>query len=186
MIRGKPQDTRGEHPWSVPVAVANVPETGLHVGLAAADRIRSSVAKLAGLRSLPRLEVTFDLIPHGRDGVHVVGRLSATVGQTCVVSLDPMETEVEEDIDLIFAPQAPMLVDEGGETIEIIAENGIEPLTGGTVDLGSLATEFLILGIDPYPRKPDAVFDPPATSDGSAGPFAALAAIKGGDKAGNG
>ena len=26
-------------------------------------------------------------------------------------------------------------------------------LVGGTVDLGAIATEFLILGLDPYPRK---------------------------------
>src|SRR5437763_1281815 len=122
MIRGKSQDTYGEHPWSVPVAVANVPETGRHVVLAADDRTRSSLAKLAELRSLPRLEVVFDLVPHGRDGLHVAGRLSATVGQTCVVSLDPIETEVEENIDLLFAPPKPLLVDEDGETIEIIAE----------------------------------------------------------------
>ena len=29
-----------------------------------------------------------------------------------------------------------------------------EPLIDGKVDLGALATEFLILGLDPYPRKP--------------------------------
>jgi hypothetical protein len=35
-----------------------------------------------------------------------------------------------------------------------------------------------MLGIDPYPRKPDAVFDPPADVEEAAGPFAALAALK--------
>ena len=34
-----------------------------------------------------------------------------------------------------------------------------EPLHDGAVDLGAVATEFLLLGIDPYPRKPDAVFE---------------------------
>ena len=49
----------------------------------------------------------------------------------------------------------------------------------GAVDLGAIATEFLLLGIDPYPRKPGAVFDAPvAEDDPSSHPFAALAALK--------
>jgi hypothetical protein len=52
--------------------------------------------------------------------------------------------------------------------------NGPEPLVGGVVDLGALATEFLILGINPYPRKPEAVFEAPRQAKGDQGPFAAL------------
>ena len=52
-----------------------------------------------------------------------------------------------------------------------------EPLIGGIVDLGALATEFLILGLDPYPRKPDAVFEPPQDRHAGSGPFAALAKL---------
>ena len=49
---------------------------------------------------------------------------------------------------------------------------------GGVVDLGALATEFLILGLDPYPRKPGAVFEPPQDVKPDPGPFAALAGLK--------
>ena len=55
-----------------------------------------------------------------------------------------------------------------------------EALVGGMVDLGAIATEYFLLGIDPYPRKPGAVFDheiaPPDPEDH---PFAALKALKG-------
>ena len=57
-------------------------------------------------------------------------------------------------------------------------DDGPEPLIGGAVDLGAIATEFLILGIDPYPRKPDAVFEAPRPETTSVKPFAALAALK--------
>jgi hypothetical protein len=66
----------------------------------------------------------------------------------------------------------------GGE-VEVPVEDAPEPLVGGQIDLGAIATEFLILAIDPYPRKPDAVFQPPPGGDDSAHPFAALAALKG-------
>ena len=54
----------------------------------------------------------------------------------------------------------------------------VAPLVGGVVDLGALATEFLILGLDPYPRKPGAVFEAPQEVKPDPGPFAALAGLK--------
>jgi hypothetical protein len=50
-------------------------------------------------------------------------------------------------------------------------------MIGGRIDLGALATEFLMLAIDPYPRKPGATFEAPAADPGGH-PFAALAALK--------
>ena len=56
--------------------------------------------------------------------------------------------------------------------------SSIEELVDGAIDLGAIAIEFLILGIDPYPRKADAVFEAPAAGDDPAAhPFAALAAL---------
>jgi hypothetical protein len=60
----------------------------------------------------------------------------------------------------------------------LAAEDAPEPLVGGVVDLGLLATEFLALGIDPYPRKSGAEFTAPAAADDDPKPFAALAALK--------
>ncbi|HEY6993121.1 MAG TPA: DUF177 domain-containing protein [Xanthobacteraceae bacterium] len=168
--------------WSVPLAASEVPESGRHVELAADEAARAAVARLAGLAALPRLDASFDVTPHGRGGLHVLGRVSATVGQTCVVTLEPVTNEIDEAIDLVFSPAAaspPVAGRDGGE-IEVPAENAPEPLVGGRIDLGAIATEFLILAIDPYPRKPDAVFQPPTAGDDTAHPFAALAALKGG------
>jgi Large ribosomal RNA subunit accumulation protein YceD len=163
-------------PWSVPVSVHDVPESGLRVTLAADERTRLAVAELAQIHALPRFEATFELARRGREGLRVVGCLSATVGQTCVVTLDPIDNQVEENIDLVFAPTPASIADLGGA--EDVVLDAPEPLTDGVVDLGAIATEFLMLAIDPYPRKPGAVFDPQASSDDSDHPFAALAALK--------
>jgi hypothetical protein len=50
-----------------------------------------------------------------------------------------------------------------------------EPLTDGSVDLGVIATEYFLLGIDPYPRKEGAVFEAAPAKDPRESPFAALA-----------
>jgi uncharacterized metal-binding protein YceD (DUF177 family) len=168
-----------EKPWSVQVALQEVPETGRSFTLVADERAREAVAKLAGLRSLPRLQAQFEVTPRGRDGFHVAGTISATVGQDCVVTLEPIENEIEEQVDLVFAPPAaPTIVDEEGERVEVTPLDAPEPLIGNSVDLGAIASEFLMLAIDPYPRKAGVAFEPPAKEADTGGPFAALAALK--------
>lgn len=168
-------------PWRVPVAVDDIPEAGQRYALVADEPARAAVARVAGLRDLPRLEAEFEVMRHGAGGLHVVGRLSATVGQNCVVTLEPLDKEVAEAIDLMFMPRAPTAAESEGEDGEAPAiQQGsadVEPLVDGVVDLGALATEFLILGLDPYPRKPGAVFEPPQQRERDDGPFAALAGL---------
>jgi Large ribosomal RNA subunit accumulation protein YceD len=179
-------DKQAPAPWQVPVTIDDVAETGRHFDLVADNDVRAAVARVVGLRDLPRLEANFDVTRHGADGLHVCGRMSATVGQNCVVTLEPLVNEVEEDIDLVFAPPPPQLepkagadeVGEEGSERPQRSWNGPEPLIGGIVDLGALATEFLILGLDPYPRKPGAVFEAPQDVKPDPGPFAALAELK--------
>jgi hypothetical protein len=139
---------------------------------------------MAGLRSLARFEAGFDVTRRGREGLRVVGRISATVEQTCVVTLEPLENLVEEEIDLTFVPSPlPVSPAQDNGAPVTVADDAPEPLIDGKVDLGALATEFLLLGIDPYPRKPGATFNTPAVA-GEAGdrPFAALAALKKGQR----
>jgi hypothetical protein len=161
-------------PWRVPVAVEDIGEEGRHFALVADSDARAGIARMTGLRGLPRLEADFQVTPQGSDGLRVVGRVSATVGQTCVVSLEPLANTIEEDVDLLFIPRSTP--EPTGVEIEKGAKwDEPEALIGGVVDLGVVATEFLILGLDPYPRKPDAVFEPPQDLKPDGGPFAALA-----------
>jgi uncharacterized metal-binding protein YceD (DUF177 family) len=172
--------------WSVPLAITDVSEAGRHLDLVANAQARAAVASLAGLAALPRLEASFDVTRRGRGGLHVVGRVSATVGQTCVVTLEPVENEVDEAIDVAFVPAGATSLEEyGSGEVEVTLEDAPEPLVGNAIDLGAIATEFLILGLDPYPRRPDVVFEtPPAAGDEPAHPFAALAGLKKGQGGG--
>jgi len=168
-------------PCIVPITIDEVPETGRRIVLSADVHARAEIAKLAQLRELPRLEAAFDVTRHGADGLRVVGEVSATVGQTCVVTLEPVSNEVVERIDLVFMPFGQAAARDGGRKNLPVADNDDTPeaLSNGAVDLGAMATEFLLLGVDPYPRKPGVKFDlPPVEKDPSEHPFAALAALK--------
>jgi hypothetical protein len=166
-------------PWRVPVAVEDIPEEGQSFALEADADVRAAIAKMVGLRDLPQLAATFDVTRQRSDGLRVVGRVFATAGQTCVVTLEPLLSPIEEDVDLLFMPRVaptPATAENDNDRGPSDAKrNDPEPLIDGVVDLGGLATEFLILGLDPYPRKPGAVFEPPREHVPDEGPFAALA-----------
>src|ERR1051325_3239689 len=157
--------TDRENPWSVPVVVAQIPETGLHRDIVANAAERRILAEIAGLRELTSADASLDLAPMRGGRVHVTGRVRGRVGQTCVVTLEPVENDIDEAVDLIFAPpeQIPTLAhlieEAAGSDTEI--PDPPEPIMDGMIDLGRLATDALLLAIDPYPRKAGAVFELP-------------------------
>jgi uncharacterized metal-binding protein YceD (DUF177 family) len=170
-------------PWRAPVAVAQVPETGLHRDIEADPRQRQALADLAGLREVLSAEASFDVTPKKGGRFHVTGSVRGRVGQTCVVTLEEIENDIDEEIDLVFAPpelipQMAALAEEA-ERSEAEMPDPPEPIENGVIDLGRLATDALFLGIDPYPRKADAEFEPVAeASDPEDHPFAALKALR--------
>lgn len=170
-------------PWRVPVSVAQIPEIGLHRDIEASAVEREAMAKDAGLREIVSAHASLDVTPMGGGRFHVAGRVRARVGQTCVVTLDPIENDIDEEIDLIFAPSEQIpdladLVDEAAES-DVEIPDPPEPIVNGIIDLGRLATDALFLAVDPYPRRPDAIFEPPVeAADPEAHPFAALKALK--------
>jgi Large ribosomal RNA subunit accumulation protein YceD len=171
-------------PWSVPVAAAQIPDTGLHRDFEADRAEREAMAAVAGLRNILSASASLDLALKRGGRVHVTGRVRARIGQTCVVTLDPIESEIDEDIDLMFAPaeqisQLSDLVEEPAESDTEIPDPP-EPIVNGVIDLGRLATDALFLAVDPYPRKPGAVFEPHLeAADPEDHPFAALKALRG-------
>ena len=180
---GLKKTRRTETPWSIPVRISEIPQEGRSYRLDGDAQIRAAVAAAVGVSALPRLQAELTLTRPGRDELRVTGEVTAVVDQTCVVTLEPVETNVAEPVDLMFTAggeRSPPIV-----AVDLSAGADVpdppEPLENGTVDLGRIAVEFLVLGIDPYPRKPDVSFQPPADApedDAAAHPFAALQALK--------
>ena len=172
-------------PWRVPVIVAQIPDTGLHREIEASAAERKVMAEVAGVREILSANASFDVVPKSGGRLHVTGHVRARVGQTCVVTLDPIENEIEEEVDLIFAPEAEArrladLIEEGQDDEEPpeVADHP-EAIVNGIIDLGRLATDALFLAIDPYPRKPGAVFEAEVVAlDPEDHPFAALKALQ--------
>ena len=175
--------TERRGPWRAFVMVTQIPDDGLHRDIEADQAARDAMAEAAGLREISSARAAFDLAPASGGRVHVTGRVQARIGQTCVVTLDPIENEIDEAVDLMFAPSEQL--SQFAEATEDAADGADEsadppePIENGVIDLGRLATDMLYLAIDPYPRKTGAVFEAQvAAADPDDHPFAALRALQ--------
>ncbi len=167
------KDPLPKDPWrGAPVIVAQIPEAGLHREIEADAAALKAIAEIGGLREVVSARAAFDLTVKSDGKVHVTGRVVARVGQDCVVTLDPIENEIDEQVDLIFAPpeQIPQLADlvDDDSDDDVEMPDPPEPIINGQIQLGRIATDALFLGIDPYPRKEGAVFETEAEAEDSA------------------
>jgi len=180
---GTTNERDARDPWRVLVNVVQIPDAGLHREIEADVATRVVLADMAGLREISSARASFDLTLESRGRVHVAGMVRARIGQTCVVTLDPIENEIDEKVDLMFAPeeQIPQLSNLVDEAIDGVAEipDSPEPIVDGVIDLGRLAIDVLFLAIDPYPRKSGVIFESQvATVDPEDHPFAALKGLQ--------
>jgi hypothetical protein len=172
------------------VAVDRIAPGGLTEHIVATDGERKALATRFDVVAIGELTGLLRLEPWRRGGVKITGRVDAIIVQTCVVTLDPFEVAVRDEISRYFAgrnapgPAAAVL------SVESLEEDAQEVVTGASIDIGEVLAEALGLAIDPYPRKPGAKFesgdDSGQESGSDAGPFAALVKIKATSRTRNG
>jgi len=152
---------------------------------AASDAERAAIAPMLDLVALKRLALSYRLDRAGSGRLRLTGRLQADVTQTCVVSLEPVDAQLEVPVEVEFWPAA--LVDELERNAEEAGSQGLldwpEAVVDGRIDFGPVMYETLATALDPYPKRSGASFDwsqgrPEEAGEGKSGPFAALAALK--------
>ena len=162
------------------VRVDALPREGQAVTIEATPAEREELASFYRLPAIAALTATLRLEPWGQGGARVAGAIHGELTQVCVVSLEPFPATVDEDVDVRFAPptaaNSRSTAIEETQTFSLADHDEPESVIDGKIDLGSLAAELFALGLDPYPRKPGAVFDEGGTdSEPTDSPFAALA-----------
>lgn len=175
----------GEQPLSRPVTLAEVPPEGLDVEIVATEAEREALARLNDIPAVLSLAARLRVRRWRGDGLEATGALAARVRQTCVLSLEEFDADLNEPIEVRFAPpaEAPRPRSRRHEAApeplehEVLGEDPPDPLIGGAADLGTVVAEFLTLALDPYPHKPGAHFVEPAPQDAAVAkvsPFARL------------
>ncbi len=166
-------------PLSRPLSVADLPrERASPVSLAPDPGEAAALARLLEVEAIEGLAFEGSVAPWGAKGWEVAGRLRARITQACVVTLEPVVSDLDFAVSRRFLPDADP-VDPEAE------EDAPEPL-GERIDLGAVVTEALALAIEPYPRAEGAALGerlaaPPGAApltDEAMRPFAGLAALK--------
>lgn len=140
----------------------------------------SAIAERLGLPKLERLDahVALSRLEEGR--IRASGRIKAVLEQSCVATGEPVPSHVDEAFDLLFIPEPASGPDEEIELSQ--DECDVVFHDGRTINLGDALADTLALSLDPYPRSAGAeaaLKEAGVLSEEQAGPFAALAKLKG-------
>lgn len=161
-----------------PARIDTIGEEGRALHIEADEAERAALARRFDLLSLDRLEADITIRRAG-EIVHAVGVVRASATQACVATGAPLPQAIETPLTLRFMPE-----DETGtqEEMELDADDcDTIGYDGAAIDLGEAAAETLYLALDPFPRAADAdqiLKAAGVLSEGEAGPFAALKALR--------
>jgi hypothetical protein len=166
--------------WSHPIRLSEVARGAMTVRLEPDDAVRAEIAKTLGLESLPALTGNLRL-KAWLDGAEITGRFDGVVEQLCGITVEAFEQPVSGHIEVRVvpagSPHTPLESAAGEIELDPEAPDPPDVLEGDTIDLAAYLIEHLALAIDPFPRKPGAVFDyAPTTREES--PFAVLKRLK--------
>ncbi len=170
--------------------ISDLLDGDLPIEISATEDECAALARRFDLRAIEEFSATARLAPMAAGLLRLTLTFRARITQTCVVSLEPFESVIEETVERRFAPPGVSLAPPG-EAVEIVVvgedgdggEDPPEPLADETIDLGEIAAEHLGLAVDPHPKRPGIVFESVATQGFSEpeprkSPFAVLASAR--------
>lgn len=145
--------------FSRPLNLDELEEQSRLIELIASQDECRLLAKRFEQKSIRKLRANLTLAWLDRGvALSVFGNFRAEVVQTCVVSLDPVKSVVNEKVNLVFARDIEGPCNNAGF-------EDAEPLEGNTLDFGEIIAGELSLALDPYPRRQD--IDPAAINLGT-------------------
>jgi hypothetical protein len=145
---------------------------------------RAALARRFGLLGLEALSATcrIDVTSRGRRA-RLTAALKADATQVCVVSLEPVQSTIEEEFSVTYDRDAGGGRASPEQAFEVGDEDPPDPLPEAGIDVGEAVAEHLGLTLDPYPRAPGGTVDIPGDDASGAGkgessPFSVLGRLK--------
>ncbi|GER00712.1 DNA-binding protein [Iodidimonas gelatinilytica] len=133
------------------VTLRDVENGPVSIRLEADAHARSDLAQRFDLIAIDHLsgQVEAQKIP---DGIRLEGVVTAQVTQKCAISLDPVESHIEDRFAIRFL-DAPLPM-EADEMVVDVDEEDVDILTQGAVDVAEILAQTVSLALDPFPRAP--------------------------------
>jgi len=172
---------RPVEPWSHIVRLDDGARAPAAFELDPGPDARAALAERLGIPAVRKLRFSGRLVPEARRDWRLEADLGATVVQSCVVTLAPVSTRIDEPVERRYLAEIPELP--ASDELEM-PDDSVEPLPAA-LDLGAVMAEALALALPPWPRArgaelADGTFAGPGTrpmTDEDARPFAGLAGL---------
>ena len=173
-----PTPPRPVEPWSHIVRLDDSRRATENFALDPPAEVRKALAERLDILGLRKLRFAGRLEPDGKRDWRLLAELGATAVQSCVVTLAPVTTRIDEDVERLYVADMPGLPE--AEEVEMPDET-VEPLPAA-LDLGAVMAEALALALPAWPRAEGAgsdnrAFAEPGTrpmTDEDTRPFAGL------------
>ena len=132
--------------------------------ISAGEGERKALAKRLDIHQINSLSADLTLYREKGNVIHVNGLMKAHVVQSCSISADPVQTQIEETFEGWYADQdrIVMLAKARHEKLGRLADSELpimdesedpEPLVNGMIDVGELVVQSLSLSLDSFPRR---------------------------------
>ena len=185
MMTDKTSDQLPTPEFSRPLNIESVKIGKSKQNLEATSDECAKLAERLDLLAVDHLSANLRLTRKGQGDsvrVSVSGELHAKVTQACVITLEPVGSEIEADVEAVFdsdaqADDSDLQLD---YDIDLENEDILEPIIDGAIDLGELCAQILATEIDPFPRK-DGIDSSEMTlesADSEENPFSVLKKLK--------
>ncbi|MEG8099245.1 DUF177 domain-containing protein [Candidatus Liberibacter brunswickensis] len=122
------------------------------------------LAKQWGVISVENWSADVKLSAWKKVGVRMSGKVCAKIIQACVITLDSVQSEVEDSVSCIFVPSSSKFFYPNGDisgkkNVVEARELDILPFSDdGIIDIGAVIADFTAVAINPYPKKEGVIF----------------------------
>jgi uncharacterized metal-binding protein YceD (DUF177 family) len=159
--------------------LGDLSQSGSVVKVEAGGDELARIAKWAGVDAVSRFAAVVNLRRLSQARFNFDADLDADIVQSCVVTLEPVQSHITRHVARELYLAARMSAEEGELTLSAGDDDVPETITSLSYDLAAPLLEEFALAIDPYPRKEGAAFAPPADRQvAPESPFAVLKSLK--------
>lgn len=150
--------------------------------IVADEKMRADIAEALNVPAVKKLKLSGQIAGYGNKDWKLKAALGATVVQSCVITLEPVTTRIDETVVRTYVSE--FVIGEGSE-IELPEDDSLEAIPS-EIDLQDLIVEALEIALPAYPKKDgaelgEAVFTEPgnvAMTDEDAKPFSSLSGLR--------
>ncbi|MBE9476477.1 MAG: DUF177 domain-containing protein [Proteobacteria bacterium] len=167
-----------------PIRLGDVPKSkGISFDVNFSGTELIAIADVLSAITVKKMRIQGKISPSGKKDWVLQAKVGATVVQTCVITLNPVQTRVDTPVTRKYVTDYVVNPDES--VTEMTTDESIEPLVA-EIDIAEIAIEAVALALPDYPKSHDAQLETAVfteagvtpMTDEDTKPFASLASLK--------